>query len=159
MDDKEFFEYQRGLNADMFNFASGYLQALVVAGYAGIFFLWDQTKDGVSLGAWAFAGLLLAMSLGVYVLWEVYAFLLRQRLAMDFAVAITEAEAEEVGARQAYVEKSKKLVEDMRQSVRNTRRLWSVAMACIVWPLVAAWFLIGSLFVVRLIRTIAAWAA
>jgi hypothetical protein len=157
MDDKEFFEYQRGLNADMFNFASGYLQALVVAGYAGIFFLWDQAKDWASPGVWAFAGLLLAFSLGAYVLWEVYAFLLRQRLAMDTAVAITEAEG--VGSREVFVEKTKKLTEDLRQSVRNTRRLWSVAMACIVWPLVAAWFLIGSLFVWRLIRTIAACAA
>ena len=92
LSDKEFFEFQRETNAEMFNHSHGYIQGLVVVAYAGFFVLWDQAKEFSSPGVWAVAGLLLTTSLGFYAAWEAFAFLFRQRLMMRMAEAITVSE-------------------------------------------------------------------
>lgn len=154
MNEKEFFEYQRDLNADMYSQAHGYIQGLVVAGYAGAFFLWDQLKEEVSSGVWALAGLLLALSLGIYLTWEIFAFLFRQKLAMDFALRIVSSEG--IG-RDEFYRQGEETRRKVRQFLFPMRAWWAAAMVGIVAPLVAAWVLIGSLFIVRLFRALTAW--
>jgi len=154
MNDKEFFAYQHDLNAEMYSHAHGYIQGLVVAGYAGVFFLWDQLKGEASPWVWALAGLLLALSLGIYLIWEIFAFLFRQRVAMDFAHRIVSSQ--DIG-REEFYRLGEETKRKLRQFILPMRRWWAAAMVGVVAPLVAAWILIGGLFVVRVIRVLAAW--
>ncbi|WP_213601249.1 hypothetical protein [Pseudoxanthomonas japonensis] len=157
MDDREFFQYQRETNAEMFNHGHGYIQGLVVVAYAGFFVLWDQAKDIANPGVWVLAGLLLTVSLGFYTAWEAFAFLFRQRLMMKMAQAITAGEA--VPSKEAYLAAARAMRVGLQQFVRNFRTWWRAAMFCILAPLLAAWILIVSAFVIRLVRLLVAWIA
>ena len=155
LSDKEFFEFQRETNAEMFNHSHGYIQGLVVVAYAGFFVLWDQAKEFSSPDVWAVAGLLLTTSLGFYAAWEAFAFLFRQRLMMRMAEAITVSEP----SREKYQMAAREMLVGLQQFVRRFRTWWRAGMCCILVPLAAAWVLIVALYLIRVIRHLTAWTA
>lgn len=86
--DDDFIATQREFNREAFGFAHGYVQGLVVVGYAAMFFLWDKAEGRLPPALWSGVGLLLCISVGTYLAWEVFGFLFRQRVLMRQAFAI-----------------------------------------------------------------------
>lgn len=154
MDEREF-EQQKELNAQMFGFAHGYIQGLVVVAYAGFFFLWDALEGTISAGFWALAGLLVAVSLLIYTAWEIFSFFFRQRLAMKLAGKIADF------ARDRDVEKwaqaREETVKDLVRFLPRMRRWWYPAMIAIVGPLACAWVILICGYAIKLLRTIGVW--
>ena len=153
MSDREFFQFQRDTVAEMFNHSHGYIQGLVVVAYAGFFVLWDQAREYSNPAVWALAGLLLAMSLGFYTAWELFAFLFRQRLQMKMAEAITASEP----SRERYQFAAREMLDGLRQFVSRFAPWWRAGMFCIIVPLAAAWILVVAVYVIRVFRYVIAW--
>lgn len=58
------------ISADQFSQARAYTNVLLAAGYAGLFGLWSILKDSVSSQATVICGLLISLSLAIFLLWE-----------------------------------------------------------------------------------------
>lgn len=160
MDDKEI-AFKKELNAQMFGFAHGYIQGLVVVAYAGFFFLWDALEGRISSGFWALAGLLVGVSLTIYTGWEIFAFYRRQRIAMSMAERvelIAQATPDKrPAAIAAFQQAERDALEELVHFIPTLRKLWYPAMIGIVAFLAAGWAIVLGGYAVLLIRNIAAW--
>lgn len=107
---------------------SAYNTVIIGVGYAGFFALWNLVKDGDRPGLHAFAGLMIAVSLILYVGWEVGQMIYRtvqlQRITQEL----------ETGSR---VDQLQVFADGMRGIERRAFRWWPVVLVpCVVTGLV-----------------------
>lgn len=150
MEMKEYVEVQRDLNREAMGFAHGYIQGLVAVGYAAVFFLWDKSEDRLSPSLWSAAGLLLCVSVGVYLAWEVFGFLFRQYMLMRVALAVGKP-GEEIDVAN-FQAKTAETVEKLKFFLPKMRALWYPAMFGIVMPVALAWAVVLLAFASDLLR-------
>lgn len=151
--DADFIETQREMNRESFGFAHGYVQGLVVVGYAAMFFLWDKAEGRLPSALWSGVGLLLCLSVGTYLAWEVFGFLFRQRILMRQAFAVGKP-GEEIDP-EAFQAGMKRNLDDLRNLLPRLRAIWYPAMFGIVVPVALAWAIVLAAFATALIRAIA----
>ncbi|CBA15153.1 hypothetical protein [Xanthomonas albilineans] len=151
-DFNEFIETQREINRDAFEFAHRYVQGLVVVGYAAMFFLWNKTEGRMPPVLWSGISLLLCISVGTYLAWEVFAFLFRQRLLMRQASAVGKP-GEEIDA-EAFHAVMQRNLDDLRNLLPRLRAAWYPAMFGIVVPIALAWAVLLAAFAIDFIRII-----
>lgn len=147
-----FIETLREMNREAFGFAHGYVQGLIVVGYAAMFFLWDKTQDRLPDSLWSGVGLLLCISVGTYLAWEVFGFLFRQRVLMRQAFAVGKP-GEEIDDEKFKIQTQRNL-DDLRNLLPKLRAVWYPAMFGIVLPVALAWAVVLVAFAVDLIRAI-----
>lgn len=148
----DFIETQREMNREAFGFAHGYVQGLVVVGYAAMFFLWDKAGDRLPDSLWSGVGLLLCISVGTYLAWEVFGFLFRQRVLMRQTFAVGKpGEEVDVAKFQAGMKAN---LDDLRNLLPKMRAVWYPAMFGIVLPVALAWAVVLVAFAVDLLRAI-----
>lgn len=78
----------------IFERAQAFSNAIIVAGYAGIFGLWSLTKENLSKSAVSVVALLIGASLLIYVTWEIYGMVLRANSAFRFQKLIGKQPSE-----------------------------------------------------------------
>lgn len=145
-------ETQREMNREAFGFAHGYVQGLVVVGYAAMFLLWDKAEVRLPAALWSGVGLLLCISVGTYLAWEVFGFLFRQRVLMRQAFAVGKpGEAVDIDKFQAGMKRN---LDDLRNLLPTMRAVWYPAMFGIVLPVALAWAVVLVAFAVDLVRAI-----
>ncbi|MDG2526583.1 hypothetical protein P6166_14595 [Stenotrophomonas sp. HITSZ_GD] len=154
--DDDFIATQREMNREAFGFAHGYVQGLVVVGYAAMFFLWDKAEDRLPVALWSGVGLLLCVSVGTYLAWEVFGFLFRQRVLMRQAFAVGKP-GDEIDP-QAFHAGMKRNLDELRSLLPRVRAVWYPAMFGIVVPIALAWAVVLTAFAVDLIQAICAAA-
>ena len=152
MDD--FIATQREMNREAFGFAHGYVQGLVVVGYAAMFFLWDKAEMRLPPTLWSGVGLLLCISVGTYLAWEVFGFFFRQRVLMRQAFAV--GKPGEVVDPEAFHAAMKRNLEDLRNLLPRLRAVWYPAMFGIVLPVALAWAVVLVAFAVDMLQAICA---
>jgi hypothetical protein len=159
MDEKEI-AFKKELNAQMFGFAHGYIQGLVVVAYAGFFFLWDALQGKILPGFWAVAGLSVGISLTIYTAWEVFAFYRRQRITMGLAERvelIAQAKPEEkADAIAAFQKAEREALEELVQFIPRLRKLWYPAMIGIVAFLALGFAIVLGGYATILVRALMA---
>jgi hypothetical protein len=152
--DNDFIETQREMNREAFGFAHGYVQGLVVVGYAAMFFLWDKAEVRLPVALWSGVGFLLCISVGTYLAWEVFGFLFRQRVLMRQAFALGKP-GQDVDP-EAFQGAMKRNLEDLRNLLPRLRAVWYPAMFGIVLPVALAWAVLLVAFAVDLVHAICA---
>lgn len=101
---------------------------------------------------WSGVGLLLCISVGTYLAWEVFGFLFRQRLLMRQAFAVGKPD-EEVDL-DKFQTGMKQNLNDLRNLLPKMRAVWYPAMFGIVLPIALAWAVVLVAFAVALFRAI-----
>lgn len=76
--------------SDSYDKMTAYTNLLMVAGYAGFFALWQMSKDFLTKTETLSAALLTLISLGVFVIFEIYRALEQMRLMRGYSKAVTD---------------------------------------------------------------------
>ena len=92
MINRDLLNAQKELVAHTFTQAQAYTNVVLLAGYAGFFAIWAFLKPDLSKGQVFWSGLLIALSLATYVLWEVYQSFSRSRSILGLANAVATPE-------------------------------------------------------------------
>jgi hypothetical protein len=128
--------------------ASGYTKAVVAIGYGAIFGIWGFSKDLMPPKAQATVALLMILSAGVFVLWEVYSHLTSANDFNDLANRLNQDPASAIRAIQAYDD-------DLRRTDVRRAPIWrmvvfvtllSALAAAAITVYFAAGALVGPLF-------------
>jgi hypothetical protein len=72
MKNQELWNAQKELLAHSYGHAQAYTTVVLLAGYAGFFAVWTFLKQDLSKGQVFSSGLLIALSLSSYIIWEIY---------------------------------------------------------------------------------------
>ena len=83
-------EAQKELLAFTFSQAQAYTNLIIVAGYAGFFALWNFVQDDITKTQLFWSGILITISLIVFVLWEVYGMFRRSRSLLEISEAVNK---------------------------------------------------------------------
>lgn len=138
MEDRDFFKQQKDMLADLFNQAQAYTNLVIVTGYAGAFAIWNFLSDKLSPATGLCVGLLLCISLGTYIAWELYG-MLQKRISM---MALIKS-VDNFGRYSAEVE----AYQDRNQLVlRRFERYWPVTMIVAAGSAALAMILLISAF-------------
>jgi hypothetical protein len=78
----------------VFERAQAYSNAMILAGYAGIFGIWSLTKDTLTKNTINVVAILIGISLILYVSWEIYGMILRANSSLRFQKLIGKQPAE-----------------------------------------------------------------
>ena len=92
MINRELLNAQKELLAHSFGHAQAYTSVVLLAGYAGFFAIWSFLKNDLSKVQTFSSGLLIALSLSSYIIWEVYQSFYRSRSLLGLATAIEHPE-------------------------------------------------------------------
>jgi uncharacterized membrane protein len=85
-------ENQKELLAHGFSQAQAYTNLILVAGYAGFFAMWSQVGEDLTKVSRFWSGLLIAISLSGFILWEIYGMIVRSRAMLEIGRAVAEPE-------------------------------------------------------------------
>ncbi|NTV05451.1 MAG: hypothetical protein HGA59_02950 [Chlorobiaceae bacterium] len=88
MVDKELLNAQKELAAHTFDKAQAYTNVVLLAGYAGFFAIWSFIRPDITNEQVFWSGLLIALSLTAYMLWEIYGSFYRSRSLLCLAKAV-----------------------------------------------------------------------
>jgi hypothetical protein len=88
MVDKELLNAQKELAAHTFDKAQAYTNVVLLAGYAGFFAIWSFIRPDITKEQVFWSGLLIALSLTAYMLWEIYGSFYRSRSLLCLAKAV-----------------------------------------------------------------------
>jgi hypothetical protein len=90
MIDRDQLNVQKELLAHAYSQAQAYTNVVLLAGYAGFFAIWAFLKPDLSKSQIFWSGLLIALSLGTYVLWEVYQSFFRSQSLLGLSRAVQD---------------------------------------------------------------------
>lgn len=88
MVDQELLNAQKELTAHTFDKAQAYTNVVLLAGYAGFFAIWSFIKPDITKEQVFWSGLLIALSLTAFMLWEIYGSFYRSRSLLGLAKAV-----------------------------------------------------------------------
>lgn len=88
MKNHELLNAQKELLAHSYGHAQAYTTVVLLAGYAGFFAVWTFLKQDLSKEQVFSSGLLIALSLSSYIIWEVYQSFYRSRTLLGLNKAI-----------------------------------------------------------------------
>lgn len=90
MVDRDVLEAQKELTAHAFGQAQAYTNVILVVGYAGFFAIWSFVKADMTRAQVFWSGLLIALSLTAFILWEIYGAFYRSRSLLSLARAVND---------------------------------------------------------------------
>ena len=90
MTDRELLDAQKELLAHTFSQAKAYTNVILVAGYAGVFAIWSFLKDDLTKATAFSSGLLISISLALFIAWEVYSMFFRSQSILGVARALED---------------------------------------------------------------------
>ena len=90
MTNQDLWNAQKELLAHAYGHAQAYTTVVLLAGYAGFFAIWSFLKQDLSKGQVFSSGLLIALSLSAYIIWEVYQAFHRSRALMGLNKALLD---------------------------------------------------------------------
>lgn len=90
MINREILEAQKELLAHTFSQAQAYTNIILVAGYAGFFAIWSFIRQDLSKQQIFWSGLMISISLAVFIAWETYGMFFRSRSVMGIAKAVND---------------------------------------------------------------------
>ena len=88
MKNHELWNAQKELLAHSYGHAQAYTTVVLLAGYAGFFAVWTFLKQDLSKEQVFSSGLLIALSLSSYIIWEVYQAFYRSRTLLGLTKAV-----------------------------------------------------------------------
>lgn len=92
MVNQEILNAQKELLSSAFSHARAYTNVVIVAGYAGFFGIWTQMVDEVTKATKFWSGLLISLSIGGFIAWELYGMVVRSKSLLGMATAVNEPE-------------------------------------------------------------------
>lgn len=90
MNQPSLLEAQKELLSSTFGQAQAYTNVVLVAGYAGFFGIWSFVRDDLSRGTMFISALLITISLGFFVLWEVAGMIMRNNVLTSLATVVAD---------------------------------------------------------------------
>jgi len=132
-------EAQKELLSTTFGQAQAYTNVVLAAGYAGYFGVWSFVRTDLGRGTMFASALLITISLGAFVLWEVIGMYMRNQVLIGLASVVAN-EAEFAARLADYKEK--------RQD-QNIRLIpaWKIFLVVTVSTAVVAYFVMLTAFV------------
>ncbi len=92
MINREIIDVQKELLAHTFSAAQSYTNLILVAGYAGFFAIWSQLGADMTKATMFWSGLLISLSIGGFIAWEMYGMITRSRSMLGIARAVNDPE-------------------------------------------------------------------
>jgi hypothetical protein len=139
MAEQGLFEAQKELLSSTFGQAQTYTNVVLAAGYAGYFGVWSFVRNDLGRATMFASALLITISLGAFVLWEVIGMYMRNSVLIRLASVV--ADEEQFAVRLAAYKK-----ERQDQNIRLIP-VWKVVLAITVLTAVVAYFILLSAFV------------
>lgn len=90
MINREVLNAQKELLSSTFSQAQAYTNVILVAGYAGFFGIWTQMANEITKATKFWSGLLISLSIGGFIAWEVYGMVMRSKSLLGIARAVNE---------------------------------------------------------------------
>ncbi|RFC37966.1 MAG: hypothetical protein DID89_2727548617 [Candidatus Nitrotoga sp. CP45] len=90
MVDKELLNAQKELTALTFGQAQAYTNVVLLAGYAGFFAIWSFIKPYITKEQVLWSGLLIALSLTAFMLWEIFRQFHQSRSLLELKRALND---------------------------------------------------------------------
>lgn len=116
-------EAQKELLSFAFSQAQAYTNVVLIGGYAGFFGIWTQMANGITQATKFWSGLLISLSIGGFIVWELYGMVSRSQSLMGIARAVNSPEKYEELISQHKVHEQARMI--------RLGRLWVCAIAFI----------------------------
>jgi hypothetical protein len=136
-----FGESQIKMIAESFEKAGAYTNLVMLAGYAGLFALWQFTKEHLSRDQTIWVALFILLSIAIFVLYEVFKSWSINRQLIDYASVFRNPQ--NTASAEAMIATLQKLDKDKRMAGIIGQRFWMLAyFATLVTGLAAAFVLL-----------------
>ena len=139
MTEQNLFEAQKELLSTTFGQAQTYTNVVLVAGYAGYFGVWSFVRNDLGRSTMFASALLITISLGAFVLWEVIGMYMRNQVLIGLASVVAN-EAEFATRLAAY--KGKRQDQNIRLIP-----VWKIFLVVTISTAVVAYFILLAAFV------------
>lgn len=88
MESQDLLEAKKQILAESFSQARAYTNVIILAGYAGIFAIWNFTRDFLDPSVALSSALFLTLSVSGFVAWEIFAMIVRGRSMLGLSRAV-----------------------------------------------------------------------
>ena len=132
-----FYEAMASYQERILQAASGYNQIVVLAGYAGFFTIWSAAKDDVPHWLLLTSGLLMGLSLIIYVAWTIYGMTITTQNNVQLLNVIGEGP-------DGYVARLQATAAEQTTKVAAYMRFWRPVLWCSGLPALLAGLLIAT---------------
>ena len=133
------FEAQKELLSETFGQAQNYTTVILAVGYAGFFGIWSFVKEDLTRGTMFFSALLITLSLGFFILWELIGMFMRTAVLTRLAAVVADEDK--------FAERVLDYRRDRQEKNIRLIPVWKFILAATVSTAVVAYFILLFAFV------------